>query len=290
MTDLLAPNEGMRVYDPACGSGELLLETVEHLRRRGKDLSKLRLYGEEMAPRLAGMARKELCQSGAAAPHIRHGNALARPQFYHGSELHPPRRVLTRFDRVFANPQYSLSDWGRHTWKRDEFGRDEYGVPPRSYADWAYVAHMLTSLEPEGRMAILLPYGALHRSRVEANIRRSLIEKDKLEAVISLGWVTETTSQVAILVFRHAKPSGRQYQVLFLDVAPAEPSATPHVLDDDAIFLINSNFERFAEIPEGVGWQRRERLNITTMTLPFLDIFRISRTLLCWLAKRPTLV
>ncbi len=266
MAALLAPDEGMRVYDPACGSGELLLETGEHLRRRGKDVSKLRLYGEEMDPSLAEMAPKVLRQSGVKAVDIRHGNALARPQFHDEREPFPSRRVLTRFDRALANPRFSLSNWGRDAWRGDEFGRDEHGVPPRSYADWAYVAHMLTSLEPEGRMAILLPYGALHRSRVETAIRRSLIEKDKLEAVIALGCVTETTSQVAILLFRHAKPSDRQHQVLFLDVAPAEPSTTHHLLDNDAIFPLSLTSTASPKFPDGAALQRGERLNKTIMT------------------------
>lgn len=104
------------------------------------------------------------------------------PAFFDG-----PR--LARFDCVIANPPFSLKKWGEEAWESDRWGRHELGgVPPKGYADWAWVQHMLSSTSPRtGRIAVVLPQGALFRQGAEARIREHILNADLIEAVIGLA-------------------------------------------------------------------------------------------------------
>ncbi len=234
MVALLEPDEGMSVYDPVCGPGELLLEAVRYLQRSGRDPRTLRLYGEEKDPTLAEAADALLGQNCIKERFIRPGDPLIEPRFC------APEKTcaLRQFDRVLANPPFSRPSWGYDQWKCDPFGRAGYGRPPRTYADWAYVLHMLASLKTDGCMAILMPYGALSRSRVESEIREALVLSDTLEAVVGLGLVTETSSPVAVLVFRRDRPPERRRRVLILNGAPRRDSKKSRTLSDDQVKLL----------------------------------------------------
>jgi type I restriction enzyme M protein len=88
---------------------------------------------------------------------------------------------------VIANPPFSLEHWGEDQWIKDPYGRNIAGVPPRTSGDYAWVQHMLCSMAPRtGRMAVVLPHGALFRMGVEGQIRRTILDYDMLDAVIGL--------------------------------------------------------------------------------------------------------
>jgi hypothetical protein len=95
---------------------------------------------------------------------------------------------LATFDCVIANPPFSLKEWGRDLWEADPWGRAAFGLPPESYGDFAWVQHMVASMATRmGRMAVVLPQGALFRKDAEGRIRRALLEQDLIEAVIGLA-------------------------------------------------------------------------------------------------------
>jgi len=127
MVALLEPDEGMSVYDPVCGSAELLLEAAQYVKRAGKDPRKLSLYGEEENPIAASDAKIKLAPHGFKRWSIRAGDALTDPQFVTREDQH----TLFRFDRVLANPHFSRRSWGRDKWVCDPFGRHRgFTCPP----------------------------------------------------------------------------------------------------------------------------------------------------------------
>src|SRR5262249_26147485 len=127
---------------------------------------------------------------------------------------------LATFDCVIANPPFSLERWGEELWIKDPYGRNIAGVPPRTSGDYAWVQHMLCSMAPRaGRMAVVLPHGALFRMGVEGQIRRTILVYDMVGAGIGLwrNLFYGTGLAACILVFRAQKAADRQGRVLFID-------------------------------------------------------------------------
>ena len=212
---LLDPQEGESIYDPACGTGGMLLECVNHLRERGDDFRTLRLFGQEKNLTSSSIARMNMFLHGMEDFRIVRGDTLRQPAFFAGDRLRT-------FDCVIANPPFSLKKWGADQWASDPYGRNIAGVPPKSNGDMAWVQHMIASMHPgSGRMAVVLPHGALFRRGAEGRIRQALLEQDLLEAVIGLGPNIFYGTQLAacVLVFRHEKPIDRRERVLFIDAA-----------------------------------------------------------------------
>jgi len=214
MAEILDPEENESICDPACGSGGLLVESVNHVREAGGDARTLRIYGQEINQTTAAIARMNLYLHDIETFEIKRGDTLRDPK------LKNSNGSLQRFDIIVANPPFSLKNWGREGWADDPYGRSAYGVPPASYADFAFVEHMLASMnEDGGRMAVVMPHGVLFRGGVEQKIRQQLIESDRLEAVIGLApnLFYNTTIPACILVCRCNVPKGRRGQVLFID-------------------------------------------------------------------------
>ncbi len=115
---------------------------------------------------------------------------------------------LATFDCVIANPPFSLEKWGEEVWTSDPFGRNFAGMPPGKSGDYAWVQHMIKSMAPKtGRMAVVLPHGALFRMGKEGEIREKILGMDLLEAVIGLGpnLFYGTGLAACILIFRQRK-------------------------------------------------------------------------------------
>ncbi len=239
MIDMLDPQAGETIYDPACGTGGMLLEAVNHVRESGGNIKALwgKLYGQEKNLTTSGIARINLFLHGIEDFEIVRGDTLRQPAFFEGDRL-------AMFDCVIANPPFSLEHWGEEVWATDPFGRNFAGVPPRKSGDFAWVEHMIKSLAtPKGRMAIVLPHGALFRAGAEGQIRRRILEMDVLEAVIGLGanLFYGTGLAACILVLRARKKPGRKGQVLLVDASrlfkrrrnqnTLEPQQTEEILE-----------------------------------------------------------
>jgi type I restriction enzyme M protein len=217
MINILDPGEGETIYDPACGTGGMLLEAVYHVIENGGSIKSLwgRLYGQEKNLTTSAIARINLFLHGVEDFHIVRGDTLREPAFFEGDHL-------ARFDCVIANPPFSLERWGEDLWANDPYGRNFAGLPPRKSGDYAWVQHMLKSMaEKSGRMAVVLPHGALFRMGVEGRIRRKLLEMDLLDAVIGLGpnLFYGTGLAACILVFRANKQPERKHRVLVVDAS-----------------------------------------------------------------------
>jgi len=183
LVNILGPQEGETVYDPACGSGGMLIEVVQHVRERGGRVQLLwgKVYGQEKNLTTAGIARMNLFLHGVEDFAVVRGDTLRDPAFFVGDEL-------ATFDCVIANPPFSLEKWGDEVWASDRFGRNFAGLPPKRSGDYAWVEHMVKSVAAKtGRLAVVLPQGALFRGGAEQRIRKHLLEADLIEAVIGLA-------------------------------------------------------------------------------------------------------
>jgi type I restriction enzyme M protein len=219
MVDIVDPQEGETVYDPACGTGGMLLAAVEHVRARGGDPRTFfgRIYGQEKNLTTAAAARMNLFLHGLEDFVIERGDTLRNPVF-----TDPATGGLARFDVVIANPPFSLEAWGRELWESDPWGRAFAGLPTDSNADMAWVQHMVASMaEGTGRMAVVLPQGALFRSGVEGQIRQHLLKADLVDAVIGLApnLFYGTGLAACVLVLRRQKPETRRGKVLIVDAS-----------------------------------------------------------------------
>jgi type I restriction enzyme M protein len=202
MVRILDPKVNERIYDPACGTGGMLLEAVAHLRAENKDARTIKLFGQERNLTTSSIARMNMFLHDIEDFQIVRDDTLRRPAFFDGDDL-------AVFNCVLANPPFSLEKWGSKEWETDPYGRNQYGTPTDSNGDFAWVQHMITSMDPiTGRMAVVLPHGVLFRKGREGTIREKLIKDDLLEAVIGLGPNVFYGTQLAacILILRKQKP------------------------------------------------------------------------------------
>jgi type I restriction enzyme M protein len=211
---ILDPHEGETIYDPACGTGGMLLECVDHLKDNKEDFRTLKLFGQEKNLTSSSIARMNMFLHGIEDFSIVRGDTLRNPAFFEADGLRT-------FDCVIANPPFSLKEWGAENWANDPYGRNIAGVPPKGNGDMAWVQHMIKSMNSTGRMTVVLPHGALFRKGAEGKIRRELLEQDMLEAVIGLGPNIFYGTQLAacVMVFKQNKNTDKKNKVLFIDAS-----------------------------------------------------------------------
>src|SRR5450756_98783 len=214
IVEVLDPKNFESVYDPACGSGGMLIASANLLKARGGRGYTLSLYGQEAVQDTAGVARMNLFMHNLAQFRVEVGDTLKDPRFK------KPDGSVATFDVILANPPYSLK-W--KPWTSDP--RAIGGVAPQSSADWAFVQHMIASMDPKkGRAGVVLPNGVLfRRSGQEGAIRKRVLDDDLLEAVIGLpaNLFYNTTIPTCILVFRAAGTKNEEHKnkVLFIDAS-----------------------------------------------------------------------
>lgn len=211
---ILNPKEGESIYDPACGTGGMLLECVNHLKKSNQDYRTLKLYGQEKNLTSSSIARMNMFLHGIEDFTIYREDTLRNPAFFKADGLQT-------FDCVIANPPFSLKNWGAENWANDPYGRNIAGVPPKGNGDMAWVQHMVKSMNNNGRMTVVLPHGALFRKGAESKIRKALLEQDILEAVVGLGPNIFYGTQLAacVMVFKFSKEPDKQNKVLFIDAS-----------------------------------------------------------------------
>lgn len=282
MVNILDPQEGETIYDPACGTGGMLLEAVHHVREAHGNVRLLRgkLYGQEKNLTTSAIARINLFLHGIEDFQVVRGDTLRDPAFFEGDRL-------AHFDCVIANPPFSLERWGEEQWASDPWGRNFAGVPPQKSGDFAWVQHMIQSMAPvTGRMAVVLPHGVLFRMGAEGGIRRKILEMDTLEAVIGLGpnLFYGTGLAACILVFRTRKPAERKGKVLIVDASKLfRRGRNQNTLEPEhaeQIFAWYRDYQDVENAARVVGLDEIERndwnLNISRYVVPALEEETIS--------------
>ena len=260
LTHLLDPQPGESVYDPTCGSGGMLIGLTQVVREKGRKASELFVFGQELNPTTAAIARINLYIHGLLDGKVAQGDTLAEPKFLDAAT----DSGLKQFDVVIANPPFSIGKklpdgWsGYKRWAEDPHRRGTHGIPPKSTADWAFVEHMLASLKPEtGRLAVVLPHGALERE-AESHIRKSLVEHGLVMAVIGLApnLFYNTSIPVAVLVLSRAKRPDLAGSVLFVDAAARfAKGKNQNTMSDEDIDAIVTAYAKAAD-PDGAAGVR----------------------------------
>lgn len=210
---------GSRICDPTCGSASLLIKA-------GKEVgsNNFSLYGQEANGSTWALAVMNMFLHGFDNATIRWGDTIRNPKLKEGD-------ALMKFDTVVANPPFSLDKWGKVDDKEenkasnsfdpeaDQYNRFWRGIPPKSKGDWAFITHMIETLNEQGKAGVVVPHGVLFRGSSEGKIRQKTIEENLLEAVIGLpsNLFFGTGIPAAILIFNKAK--GDNNKVLFIDAS-----------------------------------------------------------------------
>ncbi len=269
IVECLRPEEGMSIYDPTCGSGGMLLEVFHYLQRHQKNARSLTLYGQEMNLNTWAICQMNLFLHDIDDVFVLRGDTLRDPKHL----MAEGSKTLKTFDRVLANPPFSLKNWGHDRWQKgDKFSRDTYGCPPKSYGDLAFVQHMVACLKPTGMLGVVLPHGILFRGGAEAKIRQGLLQDDLIEAVIGLApnlfYGTGIPACVLILN-RHKQPDRRGKVLLINGAAAVVEGKNQNTLSEANVTRLAGAFhafqdeERFARVVDHAEIARNDwNLNI----------------------------
>jgi type I restriction enzyme M protein len=288
LVNLLDPQPGHTVYDPTFGSGGMLVESAQHVSQRPGGIiagqPNIMLYGQEKNLGTWAIGKLNLYLHNMRAE-LERGDTLVQP-------LHREQESIKCFDRVIANPPFSAKSWwtsievnrpkkidksGKEkevpvNYKKevkDPFGRLGYGIPPRGYADLAFVQHMLASLKDNGRMAVVLPHGVLFRGGEEGKIRTGLLQGtkelpgDRVEAIIGLpsALFYNTGIPACVLILNKQKPENLKNKVIVIDASnefaegknqnSLRPQDIEHIHDaHSAAFHNNAEEEKYCRVVE----------------------------------------
>lgn len=211
LSKLVDIKAGNSVYDPTCGTGSLLIEARREA-MKDKNSRGITIYGQERNIQTSALAKINMYIHNALDASIVGGEStLTNPSFTEDEKL-------KQFDTIVANPPFSLKTWGADKVKDDVYGRFKYGLPNDSNGDWAFVSHMIASLNAKGTCAVVVPHGVLFRGGVEGKIREGVLKDGLVETIIGLPekLFFGTSIPVAIMVLNRAKKDDK---LLFVDAS-----------------------------------------------------------------------
>lgn len=213
LVELLQPREGMRICDPACGSGGMLIWAHKHIKNNPDDLE---LHGQERNFGNYGMCKMNMLLHGIKKFKIMHENVLKTPLLIENGNL-------IEYDLVLANFPFSM-DWDSSNAANDPYGRFKFGIPPsKGKADFAFIQHIYSILNKSGKAAIICPQGVLFRGGEELKIRQRMVEDnvDVIEAVVGLpsNLFYGTGIPACVLILNKNKPKSRKNKILFIHAA-----------------------------------------------------------------------
>ena len=284
VASLVEPQENDRIYDPTCGSGGLLLKAYKKV-----PSGKVAIYGQEQNAQTWALCTMNMFLHGVDDAKIWQGDTLSNPQNVEDDQL-------MKFQVVVANPPFSLDKWDsgflsdvavdakgkkleKMTASMDPYKRFELGVPPSSKGDYAFVLHMLSSLDANnGRMAVVLPHGVLFRGASEGKIRQQLVEMNLLDAVIGLpaNLFYGTGIPACILVFKKNRSC---QDVFFMDASGDgnfEKGKNQNILRDSDIARIISTYQQRENVDKYAYKASREEIkeNDYNLNIPrYVDTF-----------------
>ena len=236
LAKLVGAKDGDRIYDPTCGSGSLLIKAAKEVGTQN-----FRLYGQERNGQTQALAKMNMFLHEINDAVIEWGDTLRNP-------LHLENERLMKFDKIVSNPPFSLDKWGAEDLKDDIYGRFNMGLPPKSKGDYAFISHILASLNENGAAGIILPHGVLFRAASEGKIRKQIIENNWLDAVIGLpeNLFFGTGIPACILIFKKNKVDNN---VVFIDASKDyEKGKNQNILRNEDIENILEAYKNRKEI------------------------------------------
>ena len=257
MARLLNPEPYKTIYDPACGSGGLLIKprllfTQTHPDQKSQAPQ---IYGQELTPTTYAMAKMNAFLHDFIGADIQIGDTFRNPRFVEKSSS------LQRFDYVVANPMWNQKEYDEAFYENDNWSRFSDGTAPSSSADWGWVQHILASLKNDGRAAIVLDTGAVSRGSGSKNadrerdIRKKFVERDLIEGVVLLpeNLFYNTSAPGIILLLNRNKPSERKDQILLINLSQYFEKGKPkNILTDEGIDAATEVYQ---------AWESREKLS-----------------------------
>jgi len=244
IVEILAPAPGMRICDPTCGSGGMLVECAKYVEAHAGNPRDLTLHGQEKNLGTWAICKMNMLLHGLPDARIEKGDTIRSPRLVEGGEL-------LLYDRVIANPPFSLDEWGREVAEADGYGRFRFGIPPKTKGDLAFVQHMVATLNGQGRLGVVMPHGVLFRGAAEGDIRKGMLQEDLFEAVIGLAsnLFYGTGIPAAILVLNRDKDAKRRGKVLFIDASgDMEEGSAQNYLRPQHVTKIASAFHAFKDV------------------------------------------
>jgi len=239
LVNILQPKEGMRVCDPACGSGGMLIECFRFLQESGQNPENLTLFGQEKNRNTWAIAKMNMLLHNILDSEIRNGDTMTDPMNEDGH--------LMVFDMVIANPMWNQKEWSKKMFdKGDPYGRVLYEVPAQSSADWMWVQHMVSTLNTKGRMGVVLDNGALFRGNRELKCRKGFIEDDLIEGVIALpaNLFYNTGSPGCLIIINKNKPDNLKNKIFFIHAENEyEEGSGQNYLKDEHIAKISKTYQ-----------------------------------------------
>ena len=257
MARLLNPKPYKTIYDPACGSGGLLIKPRLLFAQTHPDQKTQapQIYGQELTPTTYAMAKMNAFLHDFIGADIQIGDTFRNPRFVENSSS------LQRFDYVVANPMWNQKEYDEAFYENDNWSRFSDGIAPSSSADWGWVQHILASLKDDGRAAIVLDTGAVSRgsgskqTNRERDIREKFVERDLIEGVVLLpeNLFYNTSAPGIILLLNRNKPTKRKAQILLINLSQYFEKGKPkNILTDEGI-------DAAAEVYQ--AWESREKLS-----------------------------
>ena len=262
MAKLIHPEPYTTIYDPACGSGGLLIKPRLLFEQTHPDEKSQtpQIYGQELTPTTYAMAKMNAFLHDFIGADIQIGDTFRNPRFVTNNSS------LQRFDYVLANPMWNQKEYDETFYENDNWHRFSYGIAPSSSADWGWVQHILASLTDNGRAAIVLDTGAVSRGSGSQNtdrerdIRKKFVEEDLIEGVVLLpdNLFYNTSAPGIVLMLNCSKPEERKEQILLINLSQHFEKGKPkNVLTDEGIDAATEVYQ---------AWESREKLsNVITL-------------------------
>lgn len=204
---IVSDRTGVKIYDPTCGSGSLLIKVNKEIGREN-----CTIYGQEKNSQTFALCRMNmyLHEIGDEAK-IEWGDTIKEPKF-------TDKGKLSKFDIVVANPPFSLDKWGEEIALNDKYNRFEFGVPPKSKGDLAFLLHMINSMKENGITAVVMPHGVLFREAGEGFIREKIIENNLIDTIIGLppNLFYGTSIPACIIVLKNNR---KNKDIFFIDAS-----------------------------------------------------------------------
>ena len=252
LVEVLEPYEG-RVYDPACGSGGMFVQSAKFIQNHRGDLKKIHIFGQEYNANTWKMAQMNLAIRGIDADL---GSSW-------GDSFSDDKHATEKFDFVMANPPFNMQDWGAERLANDV--RWKYGVPPNGNANFAWIQHMIHHLSTKGKVGLVLANGSLSsQTGGEGEIRKNLLEADMVEGIVALPSQLFFSVQIPACLWFFNRQKKQQGKVLFVDARNmgSMVSRTQRELSEEDILKISDSFKAYQ-----VGTLEDEKGFCATVTL-----------------------
>lgn len=207
LAELLNPQSGEKICDPAFGSGSLLIKVANKIEDHN-----FALYGMESNGSTWALGKMNMFLHGIDNAWLEWCDTINNPRLIEGDSLQ-------KFNIIVANPPFSLDKWGAEEAGTDRFKRFHRGIPPKSKGDYAFITHMVESMiKDKGRVGVIVPHGVLFRGSSEGKIRKAMIEENALDTVIGLpsNLFFGTGIPAAILIFKSLRKTN---DILFIDAS-----------------------------------------------------------------------